>query len=90
MAPSLAIESVPTNASIPMGQLAVYKVAYKSSDDTYVQVRELALGTPLYKADEYPQLRDFFQKSSAQDQQQLILKRSATEASTAAAPAKSE
>jgi hypothetical protein len=90
MAPSLAIESVPTNTDIPMGQLAMYKVNYKSSNNTYVQVRQLALGTPLYKADEYPQLRDFFQKSSAQDQQQLILKRSATEASAAGAPAKSE
>jgi hypothetical protein len=50
----------------------------------------MALGTPIYKVDEYAQLRDFFQKSGAQDQAQVVLKRSPTEANASAAPGKSE
>jgi len=53
-------------------------------------VRQMALGTPIYKVEQYAQLRDFFQKSGAQDQAQVVLKRSATEASATAGPGKSE
>jgi hypothetical protein len=44
----------------------------------------MVVGLYLYKKDQYPELRDFFQKAGAQDQQQLVLKRSATEASAVA------
>jgi hypothetical protein len=35
----------------------------------------MALGKTVYSKDEYPELRDFFQKASAQDQQQVVLDR---------------
>ncbi len=85
LAPGLAFETIPATAAIPMEKLAYYKAEYANQQSTFSQVRTLALGTPLYKREEYPQLRDFFQKTSAQDQQQLILKRAPVEAATAAA-----
>ena len=90
LAPGLSIESVPTNAKIPMGQFALYQAIYKNQGATYIQARQVALGTPFFKVEEYPQLRDFFQKSGAQDQEQVVLKRSATEASAASGSGKSE
>jgi hypothetical protein len=90
LAPGLAIESVPANAKIPLAKLALYQAIYKSDSATFVQARQLAVGTPIYKADEYPQLRDFFQKSGAQDQEQVILKRSPVEVGSAAPAGKSE
>jgi hypothetical protein len=45
----------------------------------------MAMGTPLFKKEQYPALRDFYQKAGAQDQQQLVLKRSPVEAASGAA-----
>jgi hypothetical protein len=81
LAPGLAIESVPTNANIPIPQMAIYKTAYNSAGGTYHQERLLAMGVTLFKSSDYPQLREFFQKTGAQDQEQVVLKRAATDAS---------
>lgn len=85
LAPGLTIESVPTTAQVPMEKLAFYKAQYTSGASTYGEVRTLALGSSLYKKEEYPELRDFYQKTGAQDQQQLILRRAPVEAATTAA-----
>jgi hypothetical protein len=84
LAPSLALEGVPANIDVPMEKLADYSVKYKSDAASYSQDRVMVVGLYLYKKDQYPELRDFFQKAGAQDQQQLVLKRSATEASAVA------
>ncbi|MGA7523263.1 MAG: DUF3857 domain-containing protein [Acidobacteriaceae bacterium] len=76
LAPGLTMESAPTNAKIILLKtLGIFQEVYGSKGSEYQQVREMALGTPLYKAAEYSDLRDFFQKASAQDQQLLVLKR---------------
>jgi hypothetical protein len=49
----------------------------------FQQARLMALGKTVYSKDEYPQLRDFFQKVNAQDQQQLVLDRAPAAASAA-------
>jgi len=90
LAPGLAIESLPTSTKVPMGQFALYQAIYKNTDGAYTYRRQMALGTPIYRASDYPQLRDFFQKSGAQDQAQVILKRAATEANASAPAGKSE
>jgi hypothetical protein len=56
----------------------------------YNQERLLALGVTRFKAAEYPQLRDFFQKAGAQDQQQLVLKRATVTADAAGGSGQSE
>ena len=46
--------------------------------------RLFRLASPFYKPEEYPQLRDFYQKTNTEDQAQLVLKLGD---STAATPA---
>lgn len=75
LAPGLKVEGVPASAKIPMKQLAIFQEVYGSKDNVYQQGRQMALGTPLFKPDEYAELRDFFQKASAQDQQPIVLDR---------------
>ena len=41
--------------------------------DRFEELRTLGVGNIFYKVDEYPQLRDFFQKIGAQDQTQIVL-----------------
>lgn len=84
LAPGLSVDSVPSNASIPYPQMADYQTAYGGKGTIYKQVRLLALANTIYKTTEYPQLRTFFQKIGAQDQQQLVLDRVAVAAGTAA------
>ena len=90
LAPGLTLESIPQNAQIPFPQNAQYVAKYLQSGNTYQQGRLLAVGNTLYKKDDYPQLRDFFQKVSAQDQQQVVLERTATAAAPAGDAGKSE
>lgn len=76
LAPGLSIESVPGDAKIPFQQFAVYGSNSRHTTDAYTQLREIVVGNIFYKANEYAQLRDFFQKTGAQDQQQVVLQRS--------------
>jgi len=85
LAPGLTVVSVPANAKVPYPQMAAYQAAYGGKGAAYSQVRLLALGNTIYNVTDYPQLRDFFQKVGAQDQQQVVLDRVAVAA--AATPA---
>ncbi len=85
LAPGLALESVPTTVQVPMEKLAYFKAQYSTEGSAYTEVRTFGIGASLFKKEEYSQLRDFFQKASAQDQQQLVLKRSPAEAASTAA-----
>jgi hypothetical protein len=90
LAPGLKVASVPNNAEIPMAPTADYRAKYTEAGSTYALTRVIAMGTTLYKATEYPQLRDFFQKTAAQDQQQVVLERTALAAASGGDPGKSE
>ncbi len=76
LAPGLTIESLPTAADLSIKQAAAYKASYSFKGNAYDQNRLLALGVTRYKKEDYPQLRDFFQKAGAQDQQQIVLRQS--------------
>ena len=67
------VESVPKDAQIPLPKFAEFDAKYKGKDTTYVYGRVMAVANTLYEKDEYPQLKDFFAKSNAQDQQQAVL-----------------
>ncbi|HEX4005190.1 MAG TPA: DUF3857 domain-containing protein [Acidobacteriaceae bacterium] len=88
--PGLSVQSVPNNAEIPLARFADYQAQYQASGDTYQQSRVLRMGNAVYKTTEYMDLRDFFQKTAAQDQQQLVLVRAATTASASGGAGKSE
>jgi hypothetical protein len=85
LAPGLSLEGLPTDASVPMEKLAAYSVKYKNDANTYSEDRVIALGAARFKKEEYPELRDFFQKAGAQDGQQLVLKRAAVETASGSA-----
>ncbi|HEY6446967.1 MAG TPA: DUF3857 and transglutaminase domain-containing protein [Acidobacteriaceae bacterium] len=90
LAPGLTVESVPSSTQIPFPQSATYVVKYAQSGNVYEQGRLLAVGKTVYSKDQYPELRDFFDKASAQDQQPVILDRTATAAAAAGDAGKSE
>jgi hypothetical protein len=69
------VQSVPANASIPFAQNAAYKATYSAANGAVTVERVVALANVIYKASEYPQLRDFYGKMNAQDQQQVVLEK---------------
>jgi hypothetical protein len=83
LGPGLAVESAPTNVQVPFPKNADFVAKYAASGSTYQQARLMALGKTVYGKDDYPQLRDFFQKAVTQDQQQLVLQRNPVAASAA-------
>jgi hypothetical protein len=83
----LTVEALPAAAKIPMENEALYQMLYGNKGGEFQEIRQLTLGTPLYKAAQYGELRDFFQKAAAQDQQPVVLERLATAAAGAAAAA---
>lgn len=72
--PNLTVESLPKPLYIPYAPNADYIVNFGSKSQTFQYARRLRLANPLYKATEYPSLRDFFQKVSSSDQAQIALK----------------
>jgi hypothetical protein len=86
----LSMQSVPSDAETPLPHYADYRVKYAMSGNTYQQTRVVWMGNAVYKTEQYPDLRDFFQKTAAQDQQQLVLVRTATPAVSPASSGKSE
>jgi hypothetical protein len=71
--PGLAVESAPQDLKIPWEGHAVFVAKFKSEPGTITVTRTLARAFTLAKPEEYSTLRDFYQKVSAADQQQLIL-----------------
>jgi hypothetical protein len=67
------VESVPKDSEIPLPKFADYVAKYKSSDTAYSSARLLIVANTLYDTTDYPQLKDFYAKTNAQDQQQAIL-----------------
>ena len=67
------VESVPKDAEIPLPHFADYVAKYKGSDTSYSYGRLMVVANILYHPDEYPQLKDFYAKTNAQDQQQAVL-----------------
>lgn len=75
-----SVQSVPQNAEIPYPQNAEYKAKYTSGSGTFEESRVEAMARAVYKTTEYPQLRDFYGKMNAQDQQQVVLEKQAVTA----------
>ena len=71
---SLGVESVPVTQQLPLQQFAVYGLKTESTPTSFTVHRELDLGTILYKVDEYPGLRAFYNKFQTTDQEPVVLK----------------
>lgn len=88
---NMTVENVPKGGDIPFAPNADYIVKFGSQPGVFAYGRLLRVANILYKASEYPQLRQFFQKVSSSDQAQVALKLvpAAVPASVPAAPATS-
>ena len=86
--PGMSVESLPQEASIPFATFGDYASKCVVKDNLYAYGRQVRLATPFYKPDEYANLRTFFQKTSAQDQSQVVLQFDATAAAQPAASGK--
>lgn len=68
------VESLPQASSIPWTGRAVFQSKAVANGTNVTATRTLSRAFTLLGADEYGQLRDFYQKVAAADQQQLVLK----------------
>jgi len=70
----VTIESLPQSGQAAYMPNADYGVKFVQKGNTFAYGRALSLGVPFFKAAQYPDLRNFFQKISTDDQQQVALK----------------
>ncbi|HEX4427450.1 MAG TPA: DUF3857 domain-containing protein [Terriglobales bacterium] len=70
---NFAVESVPKDANIPFPNNALYAAQYTVKDNSYTLMRRFILANFLYQTNDYGTLKDFYQKMTAQDQQQMVL-----------------
>jgi hypothetical protein len=78
----MSVESVPEPASIPFSTFAAYGAKFVAKGNVYGYGRQMMLGVPFFKAEAYSDLRGFFQKTSAEDQSQVVLKMDTTATAT--------
>jgi hypothetical protein len=72
------VEAVPSDGQVAFAPNADFVSKYRSAGGTYQYARRVRVANILYQTQEYPQLRDFFQKISAQDQQPVVLEQGPT------------
>jgi hypothetical protein len=82
-------ESVPKENDVPFAPDGDYVAKFAVQDNTFAYGRLLRLANPFYKVSEYPSLRGFYQKTSVDDQEQVVLKAGAAPSATAAGAANS-
>ncbi len=75
---AFAVESVPKDTEIPLPKNALYQAVFKQSVGKIESTRVFFLANAFYTVDEYPELKDFYQKVSAKDQEQAVLQPAAT------------
>ncbi len=78
--PTLVVESAPTASKEVMKALAAFQVNSVSVGNSITLYRNLQVGTPVFAPSEYPDLRSFYTKLEAKDQETVVLTRPATNA----------
>lgn len=80
---TLTPESVPAAADLKYMPYSLYKAGYQVKDGAYTYGRIMVIGNVLYAPKEYPNLRDYLDKTNAQDQATLVLKLASASAAAA-------
>src|SRR5262249_40937048 len=70
--PSVSVESVPQRQSVSIGY-AVYQIASQFDGKQLVTQRLLRVNGFFFRPDQYPEVRGFFAKVQAGDEQQVVL-----------------
>lgn len=71
---NMTVESLPKGGDIPFASNADYFIKFVSGPHSFAYGRLLRSANIIYKATEYPSLRNFFQKVSTSDQAQIAVK----------------
>lgn len=71
---SLSVESVPASDQLPFQKTAVYALQVQSAPTSVVVHRNLLIGDIIFTLDQYPELRTFYNKFEAKDQEPFVLK----------------
>jgi hypothetical protein len=72
----MVAESVPKEAIVPFASNGDYVVKFIVKSNLYAYGRRLRVANTFYKSDEYSSLRGFYQTTSADDQEQVVLRAS--------------
>lgn len=78
--PGVKVEALPKDASFALsetgatGNVGLYRAVYRAGATGLQFQRVLAIGSALFPASDYPQVRDFYGKVNAQDQEQVVLR----------------
>jgi hypothetical protein len=80
--PGFDLESLPKDAEFSYPQNTFYRAKYTREANTLKSERVMAIGTVIYKAEEYPQLKDFYQKANAKDKEPAVLQLSQASGTT--------
>jgi hypothetical protein len=71
--PALAIESLPKDTEFSFPQMAIFRAKFAHESDYLKSTRLIALGNAVFRVEEYPQLKDFYQKINAKDKEPAVL-----------------
>jgi hypothetical protein len=68
-----SLESVPNDGAVIFSSSLKFHESYKATQNFYHYARREKVAQVLFQKKDYPDLRDFFQKVNAQDQEQLVV-----------------
>ena len=71
--PAFDIESLPKDTEVTYPQNAYYQAKFTREPGVVKSERIFAMGNVIYKAEEYPALKDFYQKINAKDKEPAVL-----------------
>lgn len=71
--PAFEVESLPKDTEFTFPQMAYYRAKFTRDAGMVKSLRIIVLGNAVYRAEEYPQLKDFYQKVNAKDKEPALL-----------------
>lgn len=71
--PSFTVESLPKDAEVTFPQNALYRAKFTRDSGEVKSQRLFVMGNAIYRAEEYPQLKDFYQKVNAKDKEPAVV-----------------
>jgi Domain of Unknown Function with PDB structure (DUF3857)/Transglutaminase-like superfamily len=85
--PTFTIESLPKDAEITFPQNAFYRAKFSQDSSIMKNVRVFVIGNVVFGAEEYPALKDFYQKVNAKDKEPAVLQLTQTANGSGGTPA---
>ncbi len=67
------IESLPKDTDVTYPQNALYRTKFTREPGVMKSLRVFVMGNVMYKTEEYPELKDFYQKVNAKDKEPAVL-----------------